>query len=147
MTPKAIHNLVIELPGCSPRHYQLVAASIRLGRVEGNAIVVEDETISAKHCELKRTATSYEILDLDSTNGTRVNGERLAGDARELRDGDSILIGLSAKARFVRVIEIKDRVEARPTQAGTVTRKLERPEINPVAAAVAKAARANAKPA
>jgi len=144
MTPKPIHNLVVELPGCNPRHYQLGAASIRIGRVDGNAIVVEEDAVSARHCELRRCAAGFTIADLGSTNGTRLNGEAIGKEARELHDGDVILLGLTAKARFVRVIEIRERVEP-SAAAGSVTRRLERPEINPVAAAVAKAARANAK--
>ena len=145
MAAKPIHNLVIELPGCPPRHYLLSAAAIRIGRVEGNAIVVEEDAVSARHCELRRTASGgYELRDLGSTNGTRLNGEALAGEGRELHDGDTLLLGISAKARFVRVHEVRDRVEPAPTAAGSVTMRLERPSINPVAAAVAKAARAKA---
>jgi pSer/pThr/pTyr-binding forkhead associated (FHA) protein len=137
---------VIELPGAPPRHYLLSAPAIRLGRVEGNAIVVEEEAVSARHCELRRTASgAYEIRDLGSTNGTRINGEGLGPEARELHDGDTLLLGLAAKARFVRIHEIRDRVDPAPTAAGSVTMRLERPAINPVAAAVAKAAKASAK--
>lgn len=146
MSSKPLHSLVIELPGSPPRHYLLNAASIRLGRVEGNAIVVEEEAVSARHCELRRTASgAYEIRDLGSTNGTRLNGEALGPEARELHDGDTLLLGLAAKARFVRIHEIRDRVDPAPTAAGSVTMRLERPAINPVAAAVAKAAKASAK--
>jgi pSer/pThr/pTyr-binding forkhead associated (FHA) protein len=146
MSSKSLHSLVIELPGSPPRHYLLNAASIRLGRVEGNAIVVEEEAVSARHCELRRTASgAYEIRDLGSTNGTRLNGETLGPEARELHDGDTLLLGLAAKARFVRIHEIRDRVDPAPTAAGSVTMRLERPAINPVAAAVAKAAKASAR--
>lgn len=145
MAAKPLHNLVIEVPGCPPRHYLLNASAIRIGRVEGNAIVVEEDAVSARHCELRRTGSGgYEARDLGSTNGTRLNGEALNGDARELHDGDTLLLGVAAKARFVRVHEVRDRVEPAPTAAGSVTMRLERPSINPVAAAVAKAARAKA---
>ncbi len=145
MTPKALHLLVVELPGCPPRHYLLNAATIRLGRVEGNSIVVEEETVSSRHCELRRRGIGYEILDSGSTNGTRVNGETVGTEPRELHEGDSILLGLAAKARFLRIREIRDRPEASPAPVATITRKLERSAINPVAAAVAKAARESVK--
>jgi len=150
MSSKPLHNLVVELPGSPPRFYLLGAAAIRLGRTDGNAIVIDEEAVSARHCELRRKGTGYEIVDLGSTNGTRLNGEPLGKEPQELHDGDVLLLGISAKARFVRVHEIRDKAEA-PTTAGSVTRRLEKPEqpprpaINPVAAAVAKAARANAK--
>ncbi len=145
MTPKALHLLVVELPGCPPRHYLLNASIIRLGRVEGNAIVVEEATVSSRHCELRRRGIGYEILDSASTNGTRVNGESIGAEPYELHEGDSILLGLSAKARFLRVREIRDRPESSPAPVSTATRRLERPEINPVAAAMAKAAKESVK--
>lgn len=146
MSSPPLYNLIVELPGSPPRYYQLSAAAIRLGRVEGNAIVVEEEAVSARHCELHRTTSGgYEVRDLESTNGTRLNGESLGPEPRELRDGDVLLLGGTAKVRFVRVHEIRDRVVAAPPKAGSVTMRLERPAINPVAAAVAKAARAKAK--
>jgi pSer/pThr/pTyr-binding forkhead associated (FHA) protein len=146
MSSKPLHNLVVELPGSPPRYFQLNASVIRIGRIEGNAIVVEEDAVSARHCELLRTASGgYEVRDLGSTNGTRLNGEAISGDARELHDGDNLLFGVAAKARFVRVHEIRDRVDPAPTAAGSVTMRLERPAINPVAAAVAKAAKASAR--
>jgi hypothetical protein len=116
MSSKPLHNLVIELPGSPPRYFQLSASVIRIGRVEGNAIVVEEDAVSARHCELRRTASGgYEVLDLGSTNGTRLNGEAISGEARELHDGDNLLFGVAAKARFVRVHEIRDRVDPAPS--------------------------------
>lgn len=146
MTSKPLHCLVIELPGTPPRHFLLNAATIRLGRVDGNAIVVEEDAVSARHCELRRSGTGYQIVDLGSTNGTRVNGEALGKEPRDLHDGDVLLLGIAARARFVRVHEIRDKAEP-ATGSGTATRRLDtqelppRPAINPVAAAVAKAAR------
>lgn len=146
MSSPPLYNLVVELPGSPPRYFQLSAATIRLGRVEGNAIVVEEEAVSARHCELRRTASGgYEVRDTESTNGTRLNGESLGPEPRELGDGDTLHLGDTAKVRFVRVNEIRDKVVDAPTKAGSTTMRLERPAINPVAAAVAKAARAKAK--
>jgi pSer/pThr/pTyr-binding forkhead associated (FHA) protein len=142
---------MIELPGSPPRHFLLNAATIRLGRVEGNAIVVEEDAVSARHCELRRTGSGYQIADLGSTNGTRINGEALGAEPRELHDGDVLLLGIAAKARFVRVHEIRDKAEAAPA-SGSATRRLEpqemppRPAINPVAAAVAKASKGSLRP-
>jgi pSer/pThr/pTyr-binding forkhead associated (FHA) protein len=151
MSPKPLHCLVVELPGHPARHYLLASAGIRLGRVEGNAIVVAEDAVSATHCELRRTPSGgYALADLGSTNGTRLNGERVGADPVELRDGDVLVLGIAAMARFVRLQEIRDHAEPRPVD-GAATRRLETPEmpprpaINPVAAAVAKAARAKAK--
>lgn len=145
MAAKILHNLVVELPGCPPRHYQLLAGSIRIGRIAGNAIVVEEDAVSARHCELRRVPNGYQLIDLGSTNGTRVNGESIGSTPVDLREGDVILFGLTAKARFVRVTEIRDIAEEKPAVSGAATMRLERPEINPVAAAMAKAAKDRVK--
>jgi hypothetical protein len=129
---------MIELPGSPPRHFLLNAATIRLGRLEGNAIVVEEDAVSARHCELRRTGSGYQI-------------GALGAEPRELHDGDVLLLGIAAKARFVRVHEIRDKAEAAPA-SGSATRRLEpqemppRPAINPVAAAVAKASKGSLRP-
>lgn len=144
-----IYNLVVEIPGRSPRHYQLLAGVISVGRGDQNAIIVEDDAVSGSHCELRLQKQSYRIVDLDSTNGTRLNGEKITDEPKKLRDGDEIALGLTAKARFVRVVEVKEKVEKPVADSGTTTRRLRRspsrPAINPVAAAVAKAAKANGK--
>lgn len=149
MSSKPLHLLVVELPGSPPRHYLLHADTIRLGRVEGNTLVVEEETVSSRHCELRRLPHGYEIADLGSTNGTRVNGEKIERETRELHDGDTVLLGLAAKLRFVRVHEIRGKSAATSPSAPSTTQRLGRlpdpDEINPVAAAVAKASRAGIK--
>jgi len=148
---KPIFNLVVESPGSAPRHYQLSARTITIGRGERNAIIVGEDAVSSRHGEFRQRESGYDFVDLGSTNGSRINGEILGSEPRELHDGDLLLLGLTAKARFVRVIEIRDKAEATSRTPGSMTKKLVRqtptgPAINPVAAAVAKAARANAKP-
>jgi len=148
---KALFNLVVELPGAPVRYYLLGAGIIRFGRGDKNGIIIEEDTVSSRHGELRRKEGGYEIIDLGSTNGTRLNGEPVGSEPRELHEGDILVFGHTVKARFVRVIEVCDKAAKNPVPPGSLTRKLERntsparPAINPVAAAVAKAARANAK--
>ena len=147
---KPIFNLVVESPGTVARYYQLSSRTITIGRGERNAIIVGEDAVSSRHGELRQRESGYDFVDLGSTNGTRLNGEVLGAEPRELHDGDLLVLGLTAKARFVRVIEIRDKVEAVTPAPGSMTKKLIRqapsgPAINPVAAAVAKAARAKAK--
>ena len=148
LTP--IFNLVVELPGNPVRYYHLNAKTISIGRSGENAVVISEDAVSSSHCELKFAQNGFELSDLGSTNGTRLNGEALSKEPRPLHDGDVILLGLTVKARFVRVIEIKDRVENTASAPASHTKKLEKqmpkgPVINPVAAAVAKAAKAKAR--
>jgi len=64
---------------------------IMIGRAPSNQIVIDHPTVSAQHALLLRTGASYSLKDLDSTNGTQINGDFVT-DA-ELKDGDTIRFG------------------------------------------------------
>jgi pSer/pThr/pTyr-binding forkhead associated (FHA) protein/soluble lytic murein transglycosylase-like protein len=51
--------------------------SVRIGRAETNAIVVNDDVVSAEHLELRKSGARWEVVDLGSTNGTYIDGERV----------------------------------------------------------------------
>ena len=70
----------------------LLAESITLGHSRGNRIVVRDSTVSRRHAQIKLVNGIWQIEDLDSTNGTRMNGEYIKGP-RRLRDSDRIALG------------------------------------------------------
>ena len=54
-----------------------------IGSAAGCTIVVEHATVSGRHCRLTLDREGYLLEDLGSTNGTYVNGRRLAGPERE----------------------------------------------------------------
>lgn len=62
-----------------------------IGRQNECEIVLEDPQISRRHAEIIRDSSGWAILDLQSTNGTSLNGERIS--QRHLRDGDIITVG------------------------------------------------------
>ena len=51
--------------------------TVRIGRAETNAIVVTDAIVSDEHIELRKSGEEWEIVDLDSANGTFIGGERI----------------------------------------------------------------------
>ncbi|MBI2982887.1 MAG: FHA domain-containing protein [Chloroflexi bacterium] len=63
-----------------------------IGRDAANDVVVNDEAASARHALVELTEGSWWIQDEGSTNGTLLNGSRLARRER-LRDGDVVEIG------------------------------------------------------
>ena len=74
------------------RHFQLSQNILRVGREAGSDIQLLDSEASRTHAEVRLQADgSWELLDLNSSNGTRVNGELVA--KRELRSGDRVEIG------------------------------------------------------
>ncbi len=50
---------------------------MRIGKAQDNDLVLTDDTVSRHHCELIRSPEGIHIRDLDSTNGTRVDGTRI----------------------------------------------------------------------
>ena len=66
---------------------------LRIGRAPDNDIVISDLSVSRNHAELRRTASGYQIADLDSHNGTFVNGQQIG--SAPLTEGDIVGIGPS----------------------------------------------------
>lgn len=66
---------------------------ITIGREEGNTIQLNDERISRFHCKIQEDNNHLVLTDLESTNGTRVNGQDC--QLRILRFGDIIFLGRS----------------------------------------------------
>ncbi len=57
--------------------FELTADKITVGRVADNMIYIEHSAVSSHHAELTRKGDDYIVRDLNSTNGTRVNGQRI----------------------------------------------------------------------
>ena len=66
---------------------------ITIGREEGNSVQLNDERISRFHLKIQEDQDKLVLTDLESTNGTRVNGEDT--QLRILRYGDVISLGRS----------------------------------------------------
>jgi pSer/pThr/pTyr-binding forkhead associated (FHA) protein len=71
--------------------HELTRDIVTIGSAPLNHIVIDDPAVSAQHAILARVADSYRLKDLNSTNGTQVNGISIT-DA-ELKDGDKIQFG------------------------------------------------------
>jgi uncharacterized RDD family membrane protein YckC len=65
---------------------------LSIGRDPSNDLVLSDSMVSRRHAIMERKGGDYVIRDNNSSNGTVVNGDRVAGD-QPLRDGDLIAIG------------------------------------------------------
>jgi len=65
---------------------------LSLGRDASNQLVVSDPAVSRKHCSVSEVSSGvFEIADLDSHNGTSVNGTQVS--RRAIEHGDRIRIG------------------------------------------------------
>jgi len=79
----------VDLPG---RSVALVEGEITLGRSRGCGIVLADPCISRVHALIAVRSGRVYVQDLRSSNGTFVDGERIAGE-QEITEGDRISIG------------------------------------------------------
>ena len=82
--------------GTPPLTYELVGDIVMIGRAPLNDIVIDNPVVSAQHAMLLKVGDTYWLKDLNSTNGTHLNG--LLFTYGELKDGDTI--------RFASVIAI-----------------------------------------
>ena len=64
-----------------------------LGSAEGSEITLRDQAISSKHASISYRDGKFMITDLDSTNGTFVNGDTEPVARVELKDNDLIRVG------------------------------------------------------
>ncbi|MGQ9909435.1 MAG: FHA domain-containing protein [Candidatus Flexifilum sp.] len=77
--------------------YVLEGDEINIGRGSKNQIVIRDSEVSREHCRLSRLMDGYEVRDLNSSNGTFINGQRVTGSfvlepGAILELGDSITL-------------------------------------------------------
>jgi pSer/pThr/pTyr-binding forkhead associated (FHA) protein len=72
--------------------FELTKDIINIGRGTKNDIVIDHPDLSRNHCQLVRLVTDYELQDLNSTNGTFINGQRLTSN-RILHSGSLIELG------------------------------------------------------
>jgi hypothetical protein len=90
----AYGRLDIFVPDGPIQTFPLVESTISIGRSAGNTIVLDNHTISRYHFSLIHEDGQVYITDLDSANGTYVDGVKLpTNERRLLLDGDEILIG------------------------------------------------------
>jgi hypothetical protein len=71
--------------------------TLTVGRMPESNIVLADPNVSRNHAEIRPQGTGYVVVDLDSTNGTRINGVRVR--EQELTDGDELSFG-NTRMRF-----------------------------------------------
>jgi len=65
---------------------------VNIGRADYNDLVVPDPSVSTSHAKLQRREGVWVLVDLDSTNGTFVDGERVKGEA-PLAPGATVRFG------------------------------------------------------
>src|ERR1700733_3152542 len=75
------------------RIFRELPTPVTIGREEGNLLRLNDERVSRFHAKVQQDSGDIILTDLESTNGTRVNGNVV--QIRRLRAGDRIGVGRS----------------------------------------------------
>ena len=87
----ALAKIVIHLPGETDKECFLSKPVITLGRDSANMIQIDSPMVSNEHARLEFTHSGHTLTDLDSTNGTRVNGQRLTPHKAHLLANNDII--------------------------------------------------------
>ncbi len=93
--PKAavLATLVVANSGANHGEVFEISSSItHIGRGEHNDVVLADDSVSDSHAKIQRKDNRWILMDLDSTNGTYVDGGRLTGET-ELRGDTDVRFG------------------------------------------------------
>jgi pSer/pThr/pTyr-binding forkhead associated (FHA) protein len=85
-------RLWLSEPGRPPRSAALQEGRTLVGRGDHCDLQIDDEAVSADHLEITRHGSALLATDLDSRNGTLLNGDPLEG-TRRLRNGDVVVAG------------------------------------------------------
>ncbi len=127
------HPHVLVIVGGSSRRVALpVSGRVVVGRATEADLCIDDESISRRHAMFTVTRGEVSVADLDSHNGTRVNGERLdrmrrllAGDVIQLGDAVLVIHGGAERARDVLDTELlRHRLDDEIERAAAYDREL-----------------------
>jgi pSer/pThr/pTyr-binding forkhead associated (FHA) protein len=103
------------------RVFRNLPTPITIGREEGNLLRLNDERVSRFHAKVQHDNGEIILTDLDSTNGTRVNGNTV--QIRRLRIGDRISIGRSILLLGSEA-EIREQMDVKASNATSVSQSL-----------------------
>lgn len=87
-------QIVVQVKSGPEQHLE-IGDCLTIGRSSNNSLILLESEVSRQHAEIRLVSPGrYRIADLGSSNGTWVNGRRLA-ISRDLHNGDVIQIGLT----------------------------------------------------
>lgn len=84
-------RIVLKFKELVLKDFPLLDGGKTIGRAPGNDIVLENLLVSGHHARLDQAGKDYVLTDLQSKNGTYVNGTRIT--SAKLKHGDQILVG------------------------------------------------------
>lgn len=85
-------KLVILSQGMTGRSHELKVDKTTIGRVDDNTFPIAESSVSSHHCEILLRGEDVVVKDLNSTNGTFINGNQITGEA-VLKPGQTLKLG------------------------------------------------------
>jgi pSer/pThr/pTyr-binding forkhead associated (FHA) protein len=73
------------------QEFKLEGDFVTIGREDDNDILISHPSVSSNHAQFKAEAGDFRLVDLNSTNGSRVNDEKV--NESMLRNGDVVMLG------------------------------------------------------
>ena len=83
--------ITVQGKNAQPYRFALDREVVRMGRSTDNDIVIDCPSVSSHHCDMKRIEGGYILEDKDSTNGIKLEDEKL--EIIDLKNGLDILVG------------------------------------------------------
>ena len=105
-------RLVILSEGLTGKAHELKVEKTTIGRVEDNAFQIQEASVSSHHCEILLRGQTVVVHDLNSTNGTFVNGQQITGEV------------ILKPGQIVRFGQVELRLEDAGAKPATATKKL-----------------------
>src|SRR3989442_5600979 len=105
-------RLVLLSEGLTGRTFELKTEKTTVGRLPDNTFEIPEASVSSHHCEILLQGKDVLIKDLDSTNGTFINGEKVAQAV--LKPGQILRLGM-----------VEMRLESGDTSTGTQKKMLD----------------------
>src|SRR5207247_3983691 len=84
-------KLVVLSAGMTGRTHELKVEKTTIGRVEDNTFQIAEPSVSSHHCEVLLRGSDVVVKDLNSTNGTYINGEKVSESV--LKPGQLLRLG------------------------------------------------------
>ena len=71
-------KLVVLSEGFTGQTHELKAETSTIGRTDDNTFTIPENSVSSRHCEIIQRGDEYYVKDLNSTNGTYINGQKVS---------------------------------------------------------------------
>jgi pSer/pThr/pTyr-binding forkhead associated (FHA) protein len=105
-------RLVILSEGLTGKAHELKVEKTTIGRVDDNTFPIPDASVSSHHCEVLLRGSDIVLRDLNSTNGTFINGQQLNGE------------GVIKSGQIIRLGQVEMRLEQADAAPPAASRKL-----------------------